>query len=53
MKRVVIVPGASILGDLGGRNPQFLGRGRGRVVKYYILYHVQEVCLKVVTFEEK
>src|SRR6218665_1584357 len=27
---------------------------RGRVVKYYyISYHVQEVCSKVVTFEEK
>src|SRR6218665_1910413 len=54
-------PGASILG-VEGRDPQILGRGSqaGRVVgvvdgsrNIIISYHVQEVCSKVVTFEEK
>jgi len=54
------LPGATILG-LEGCDPQILSRaaeGRGRVVKYYqrpISYYVglQEICSKVVTFEDK
>src|SRR6218665_2674959 len=59
-------PGASILGA-EGRDPQILGRGSEGVAErvawgsleswtgreILLSYHVQEVCLKVVTFEEK
>src|SRR6218665_718190 len=50
-------PGASILGA-EGRDPGFWAGGRregrsGVVVNIIISYRVQEVCSKVVTFEEK
>jgi len=46
-----IQPVASIMGGwLAGRNPQILGRGSSNII---ISYHVQEICSKVVTFEEK